>query len=117
MYGKPYRGFESLSLRHLKRFAAVSGFLFFCRTAGGGSCAIGVCEPCQVRKEAALSGSSYVPQECLRLWPYRETTKIEPAVYDSRFFCIIDAKVSLNFFAKLDISEAIAQRREAPHGQ
>ena len=27
-----------------------------------GSCAIGCREPCQVRKEAAISGSSYVPQ-------------------------------------------------------
>ena len=27
-----------------------------------GSCAIGRREPCQVRKEAAISGSSYVPQ-------------------------------------------------------
>ena len=32
-------------------------------------------------------------------------------------FYIIDAKVSLNFFTKLDISEAIAQRSEAPHGK
>ena len=24
--------------------------------------AIGICEPCQVRKEAAISGNSYVPQ-------------------------------------------------------
>jgi len=30
-----------------------------------GSCATGPREPCQVRKEAAISGSSRVPQECL----------------------------------------------------
>ena len=32
-------------------------------------------------------------------------------------FYIIDAKVSLKFFTKLDISEAIARRSKAPHGQ
>ena len=32
-----------------------------------GSCAIGRREPCQVRKEAAISGSSYVPQISLLL--------------------------------------------------
>lgn len=32
-----------------------------------GSCAIGHREPCQVRKEAAISGSSYVPQISLLL--------------------------------------------------
>ena len=32
-----------------------------------GSCAIGRREPCQVRKEAAISGSSYVPQRSLLL--------------------------------------------------
>ena len=30
-----------------------------------GSCAMGCREPCQVRKEAAISGSSYVPQTSL----------------------------------------------------
>ena len=33
------------------------------------------------------------------------------------YFYIIDAKVSLNFFTKLDISEAIARRSKATHGQ
>ena len=32
------------------------------RLAWFGSCAMGCREPCQVRKEAAISGSSYVPQ-------------------------------------------------------
>ncbi|AGN34467.1 hypothetical protein BaLi_c00290 [Bacillus paralicheniformis ATCC 9945a] len=30
-----------------------------------GSCAMGIHEPCQVRKEAALSGTFHVPQGCL----------------------------------------------------
>ena len=33
-----------------------------------GSCAAGACESCQVRKEAALSGKSRVPQGCLSFW-------------------------------------------------
>ena len=33
------------------------------------------------------------------------------------YFYIIDAKVSLKFFTKLDISEAIARRSKAPQGQ
>lgn len=43
-----------------------SGFfiLFLCRTADAGSCAMGACEPGQVRKEAALSGYFHVPQGC-----------------------------------------------------
>ena len=35
------------------------------RPAWFGSCAMGCREPCQVRKEAAISGSSYVPQTSL----------------------------------------------------
>ena len=35
------------------------------RLAWFGSCAMGCREPCQVRKEAAISGSSYVPQTSL----------------------------------------------------
>jgi len=31
-------------------------------SAPAGSCAMGICEPCQVRKEAALSGITHVPQ-------------------------------------------------------
>ena len=48
------------------RIEAGYGFLFF-RTgySSAGSCAIGTHEPRQVRKEAALSDTSYVPQGCL----------------------------------------------------
>jgi len=39
-----------------------------------GSCAIRIYEPCQVRKEAAISGTSYVPQTSL-LHPHAERLK------------------------------------------
>ena len=37
-------------------------FLYDC---SGRSCAMEACEPCQVRKEAALSGSLHAPRGCL----------------------------------------------------
>ena len=37
----------------------------YCGYRSLGSCAAGACESCQVRKEAALSGKSRVPQGCL----------------------------------------------------
>ena len=49
-------------------------FLFFCRTVAVGSCAMGAREPRQVRKEAAISGNSCVPQGCLQLRPDRKIT-------------------------------------------
>ena len=39
-----------------------------------GSCAMGAREPRQVRKEAAISGNSCVPQGCLQLRPDRKIT-------------------------------------------
>ena len=45
-----------------------------------GSCAIGRREPCQVRKEAAISGSSYVPQISLLL----RLRSFQRAIY---YFC------------------------------
>lgn len=66
-----------------------------------------------------------MPRGCLRLWPYREATERKPAVYDSRFFWYMEGgagrkkmqKLSCKFLMKLDITEAIAQRSIAPHGQ
>lgn len=48
------------------KISRTSGFfiLFLCRTVFAGSCAMGACEPGQVRKEAALSGYFHVPQGC-----------------------------------------------------
>ena len=85
------RGFESLSLRQKFEWVVLGGALAVpCRpksatcgaefpTAAGphgwmspgrealraGSCATGACEPRQVRKEAAVSNVSRVPQGCL----------------------------------------------------
>lgn len=36
------------------------------------------CEPCQVRKEAAISRSLRVPQECLFLWPIEKIRTRKP---------------------------------------
>lgn len=42
-----------------------------------GSCAMGACEPGQVRKEAALSGYFHVPRGRPDLRPYREVSSAE----------------------------------------
>ena len=46
-----------------------------------------------------------MPQGCLRLWPYRETTEKKPAVYDSRFFIFLyywTISYTKKIFLKLD---------------
>ena len=57
------------SLSAILKTAADAAFLilsnlFLCKAVNAGSCAMGACEPGQVRKEAALSGYFHVPREC-----------------------------------------------------
>ncbi len=53
----PHSGFFLLTYRYQEKV-----FLYDC---SGRSCAMEACEPCQVRKEAALSGSLHAPRGCL----------------------------------------------------
>ena len=65
------------SLSAIKSAASSGFFIASLWDRKFGSCAMGACEPGQVRKEAALSGNFHVPRGRPDLRPYRELSSDE----------------------------------------